>query len=46
MPTRPVNDKDLLEAISKVHRKHVMNKLGVRNVADLVRMAEKFSLHK
>jgi FixJ family two-component response regulator len=39
-------DLGIVEKTAKVHRRQVMEKLGVRNVADLVRMAEKLSLRK
>ena len=39
-------DLGIVEKTIKVHRKQVMEKLGVRNVVDLVRMADKVSLRK
>ena len=35
-----------VEKTIKVHRSRMMEKLGIRNVADLVRMAEKLKLSK
>ena len=39
-------DLGIVEKTTKIHRKQVMEKLGVRNVAELVRMADKLSFHK
>ena len=39
-------DLGTVEKTIKVHRSRMMEKLGVRNVADLVRMAEKLNLAK
>ena len=39
-------DLGIVEKTTKVHRKRVMEKLGVRNLVDLVRMADKLSLRK
>jgi FixJ family two-component response regulator len=39
-------DLGIVEKTTKVHRKQVMEKLGVRNVAELVRMADKLNFHK
>ena len=36
----------IVEKTAKVHRKQVMMKLGVRNVAELVRMADKLSVYR
>ena len=38
------SDLGIVEKTVEVHRKQVMEKLGVRNITDLVRMAEKFNL--
>ncbi|MBR0696627.1 response regulator transcription factor [Bradyrhizobium lablabi] len=39
-------DLGTVEKTIKVHRSRMMEKLGIRTVADLVRMAEKFNLSK
>ena len=39
-------DLGIVEKTAKVHRKQVMMKLGVRNVAELVRMADKLSVYR
>ena len=39
-------DLGIVEKTAKVHRKQVMMKLGVRNVAELVRMADKLSFYR
>jgi FixJ family two-component response regulator len=39
-------DLGTVEKTIKVHRSRMMGKLGIRNVADLVRMAEKLNLTK
>ena len=39
-------DLGTVEKTIKVHRSRMMEKLGVRTVADLVRMAEKLNLSK
>jgi FixJ family two-component response regulator len=40
------SDLGIAEKTIKIHRKQVMDKLGVRNRLDLVRMADKLSLRK
>ena len=40
------SDLGIAEKTIKIHRKQVMDKLGVRNLLDLVRMADKLSLRK
>jgi FixJ family two-component response regulator len=39
-------DMGTVEKTIKVHRSRMMEKLGIRMVADLVRMAEKLNLSK